>query len=52
MAKTKAERAEQRKQQRKLFVEWKRKLNIEKLTDREITKRAKSFSRKRMNIED
>jgi hypothetical protein len=52
MAKTKEERSELRKQQRKLFVEWKKRLTIEKLTDREINKRAKSFSRKRMSIED
>lgn len=52
VTKTKAEQAAIRKQQRKLFAEWKKRLTIEKLTDREITKRAKSFSRKRMNIED
>jgi hypothetical protein len=52
VTKTKAERSELRKQQRKLFVEWKKRLTIEKLSDREINKRAKSFSRKRMSIED
>jgi hypothetical protein len=41
-----------RDEQRKLFKAWKNYLKDSKLTDSEITKRAKTFSRKQMKVKD
>jgi hypothetical protein len=39
-----------REEQRKLFQEWKKRLQGGRLTEAEITRRAKSFSKKGMKV--
>jgi hypothetical protein len=41
-----------RNKQRKLFKAWKKYLKDSRLSDSEITKRAKTFSRKQMKVND
>ena len=40
-----------REEQRKLFQEWKKRLQGGRLTDADITRRAKSFAKKGMKVD-